>query len=75
MITSCCLCVQHSVHLGTQLLCSVIGTEALFDVEVNRLSVKHSQDQLGSVLSCETQIRTHWGVEWQGRKVELLRCD
>lgn len=62
-ITNRCLCPQHSVSLGTQLLCSVKGTESLFDVEVGRLSVKQSQDQLESVLSCETQIRPHWGVE------------
>lgn len=67
-ITSYCLCPQHSVSLGTPLLCSVKGTETLFDVEADRPSVKHSQDQLESVVSCETPIRSHWGVERAGEE-------
>lgn len=59
-------CYQFGI--GMQLLCSVKGTEALFDVEVNKLSVKHSQDQLGSALSCETQIRSHWSVQRAGEE-------
>lgn len=48
------------------------GTETLFDVEVNRLSVKHSQDQLGSALSCETQIRSHWSVKRAREESEAI---
>lgn len=49
-ITSRYLCPQRSVNLGIQLLQSVTGTETLFDVGVNRLSMKHNQDQLEIVM-------------------------
>lgn len=41
-------------------------------MEVDRLSVKHSRDQSESVLSCETQISSHWGVERAGEESEAI---
>lgn len=68
-ITSHCLCPRHSVSLGTPSLCSVKGTETLFDVEADGPSVKHSQDQLESIMSCETPNKVSLGCrKGRGRK-------
>lgn len=56
------LSLSAALCSGAQLLCSVKGSESLFDVEVNRLSVKRGQDRSGSVLSGETQMKSHWDV-------------